>query len=52
MLGGARGRVLTVQPLLLLLVRGGGHTTGPLVVELGRGAVGAHEVFSKTLIVP
>lgn len=52
MLGSARGRILTMQPLLLLLVRRGGHTTGPLVVELGRGAVGAHEVFSKTLIVP
>ena len=52
MLSGARGRVLTVHPLLLLLVRGGGHATGPLVVELGGGAIRAHEVFSKTLIVP
>ena len=52
MLGGARGRVLTVQPLLLLLVRGGGHATGSLVVELAGGAIRAHEVFSKTLIVP
>lgn len=52
MLGGARGRVLTVQPLLLLLVRGGSHTTWSLVVELVGGAIRAHEVFSKTLIVP
>jgi len=51
-LGGGRGRVLAVQPLLLLLVRGGGHTTGSLVVELAGGAIRAHEVFPETLIVP
>jgi hypothetical protein len=38
--------------LLLLLVRGGSHTTWSLVVELVGGAIRAHEVFSKTLIVP
>ena len=49
---GGRSRVLTVQPLLLLLVCRGGHTTGSLVVELAGGAIRAHEVFPETLIVP
>jgi hypothetical protein len=51
-LGGCRGRVLTLHPLLLLLVRGGSHTTGSLVVELAGGAIRAQEVFPETLIVP
>jgi hypothetical protein len=51
-LGGCRGRVLTLHPLLLLLVRGGSHTTGSLVVELAGGAIRAHKVFPETLIVP